>query len=225
MLNSRALWECAARNPLPPSQRLRTALLRFANSTALWRCIARNPLRPSHLQKTEIIRKPRIPMSFLRFYQKWGMPCSESIAPVTHMEFCLFMFCEQYSTLEMHRSETLAPVTHLKSSLFVLCEQYSPPEMQRSESLAPVTHMKFLLFIFCEQYSTLEITLENTLVCYGVLLLAADGNGPFPPVRLRSARQGNGATIMMEAGLLVRLLLLMICKKSLYLKIQIINSE
>ena len=48
----------------------------------------------------------------------------------------------------------------------------------------------------------------------GVLLLAADGNGPFPPVRLRSARQGNGATIMMETGLLVLLLrLLMISNK------------
>ena len=67
------------------------------------------------------------------------MPCSESIAPVTHMDFCLFMFCEQYSTLEMHRSETLAPVAHVKSSLFVLCEQYSALEMQRSQSLAPVT--------------------------------------------------------------------------------------
>ena len=43
------------------------------------------------------------------------------------------------------------------------------------------------------------------LVCYGVLLLAADGNGPFPPVRRRSAsdpptgkrgnyHDGNGAT-------------------------------
>ena len=59
------------------------------------------------------------------------------------MGFCLFLFCEQYGTSEMHRSETLAPVAHVKSSLFVLCEQYSALEMQRSESLAPVKHVKF----------------------------------------------------------------------------------